>query len=134
MTAVQYTARRSLVPGHTDGTTYDLDVRLSRIDGSDKRIGESHKSLSGKRMYIHHRVDETISCSSIALNETDKNLYQEFLKSVNAGEQFLFDELGSVASPDNPVLATLASKSNYTIQRINISPDLFRVSFSVELV
>ena len=34
MTAVQYTARRSIIAGHTVGTTYDIDAMLVRRDPS----------------------------------------------------------------------------------------------------
>jgi hypothetical protein len=59
------------------------------------------------------------------------NQFREFFSSVRAGETFIFDKYGTIATPDNPLTAVLASKS-YTEQRENASFK-YRLGFRVRV-
>lgn len=130
MTAVQYTARVALVAGHTIGQTYDIDLTniLAGRAPSRKRKGKTHVSLSGKTQHIAHRVEEYFQCSTVPLSDADLLPLQEFLRSVEWGAQFLFDETGTVAVPVNPVLSILSGDAGQSL--VSKLP-LWRLSFKV---
>ena len=119
MSAIVYTAKRYLAPGHTIDTLYSIDVKMQAInDDEEKHLKKSHRSISGKTETWLQRIDRYVSFQTIPIDESS-NLYfsmREFLSSVAGGETFTIDYFGSVAVPDNPITLILDSVS--PVQRL----------------
>ena len=132
MPAVSYVASESVIPGHTAGNTYDLDLKLANRAPQMKRRGSGHKALSGNTEYWLHRRDRTVDCQTGMLTQSQLDEYVEFLDS--AGEQtFTFDPYGTVDSPHNPRPARLPINSDYRVSLASKVPH-YRISFTIELL
>ena len=128
MPSVTYTASRSLISGHSSGLSYSIDLRIAARTPRTKREGREHKSLSGNKEYFLHRLEKFFSLQSAMLTQAELDQYIEFLDSVAGGESFTFDAYGTVASPDNPQLATL--DGDYSVSQASTVPH-YRVTFTV---
>lgn len=110
MSAIIYTAKRYLAPGHTANTQYSIDVGMRTInDDEEKHHRKQHRSLSGLTETWLHRIDRYISFQTVPLYE-GHSLYfdmREFLSSVAGGETFTVDPWGTVAAPNNPITCLL---------------------------
>lgn len=111
MSAFRYTAKRSLVSGHTAGTDYDLDLEADRIDGPGGReeINE-RKALDGTSQTIFHRLEEIWEFRVFVASQSDLAALREFLDSVADRQAFTFDPYGTVASPDDPKTGKLVRR------------------------
>ena len=128
MTAVSYTAKRSLAAGHSVDTVYSMDLKLSALDKDPKRIGRSFVPIGGGGEYQFDRVDIYYSIASIPM--LDLSLYTEFLDSVSHGETFDIDIDGTVAAPVSIVDAELSG--DYKQPRVEGM--IFRNVFRVKLL
>lgn len=131
MAAIYYTAKRSLVSGHTADTAYSFDIGMMGLTPSSKAQRTEHKSISG---HVETWLDNIEKSRAFLTDLVDKNeaLYGvmwEFLDSCLGGETFTIDEYGTVAVPDNPISVALVSK-NITPTRHN-STRFFRFQFEI---
>lgn len=110
MTAITYTARRSLVSGHTADTEYSMDVGMSAIDPADEADSDQHVALDGTTETVLHRIDEPWRFTTIPLDAAALAQMREFLNSHVSGEPFTIDPYGTVAEPDNPITVVLTSR------------------------
>lgn len=137
MTAVTYTAKRSLVAGHVAGSSYTIDIPvvsmpINRVP--NKRIQES---LSLVRETIYLSTHETWEVQTALLNQSKTEAVKEFLDSVEDGTVFSFDPYGRANTPHNPLTAEIES-SGYSQTREargqGGANDSFRFTFTVRVI
>ena len=117
MAVITYTAKRSLISGHSAGTIYDLEIPANVWTPTDERRTEEVVSLSGKTQTRLHRVDEIYQFGSVPVDSASLQAQMtEFLRSVAGGELFIIDVYGTIASPVNPLTVRLSG--NYDITRL----------------
>lgn len=135
VTAITYTAERSLSPGHIQGSSYTISVRtISR--GVRKDVAKkSLQSMSGKNVETNlWRNNKKLNIQTASVRGGERELILEFLESVIGGETFSFDEFGYAGSPDNAVNAWLDGDYRET-RSVRLGDggrdDYFRYSFTV---
>lgn len=116
MTAVTYTARRSLIPGHTATTSYSLDLNVVDMPIDREPSVTIQKSLDGHEEAIRFHAVEFYNVSLSLHSAAQIAAIKEFLDSVEAKETFTFDAYGSASAPVSPLTATLESPG-YQLQR-----------------
>jgi hypothetical protein len=79
-----------------------------------------------------HRRETLIQITTGYISEAQIAQWREFLASVEGGETFTLDLLGTVAAPDDPVSAMLASEE-YTEMRVGDSSS-YQLSFNVRIL
>lgn len=138
MPAVTYTAKRSLIAGHTAAAQYSLDLRLVEGGlGVGRKVGsETQRSLSDKTETLYYFGKTTWAAIALVLNSTERAALIEFLHSVEAGEAFTFSPYGSVASMGTTFTARRVT-ATYNFERLDgtgATPvdDAMRVSFDIE--
>lgn len=132
MSAITYTAvdRGSLANGRVAGSAYIFDVGLNLWDLTTTRKKTQAISLSGSTETILHRLDRVANVATAPISDDDLiDQMREFLDSVAGGEPFIIDKYGSVATPDNPVIASI--EDDYREQRIDLSFTSF--NFKIKL-
>lgn len=112
MTAIVYTARRFLAPGHEVGEEYTLDVPMSAIDPSDDTDSKEHVALSGNSETVWNRIDELWRFTTIPMDGSTLAQLREFLNSHISGEPFTIDPYGTTEQPDAPFSAVLVSRKH----------------------
>lgn len=131
MAAVNYTAKRSIITGHVLDTAYDLDLILEQADRSVRTKKNQIRSLGGNTETILQSMDVSWSLTIGSLTGATLNGVREFLDSVQGGEIFTLDVMGSVGAPDNPL--SVIADGDYMETRVNNS-NLFTISFNVRVV
>lgn len=102
MAAFSYVAKREIISGHTLDVVYDYDYSLLTLDRSVKKKVETSTALDGSQeTIIYNRV--VIYSASFRFNAADILQAREFMASIDGGEAFIFDELGTVAVPVNGI-------------------------------
>lgn len=99
MAVVRYTARRSLKPYVTAGQVVVLGLKLFHEGGLVvSRSSDAHTttSLSRKRETYYYGAVITYSCVTIPLYSEDQSDLEQFLASVEDGQEFEF-------APDNVI-------------------------------
>jgi hypothetical protein len=136
--AVTYTAKRSLIAGHTAGSQYSLDLRLVEGGlGVGRKVGsETQRSLSDKTETLYFYGKTTWSAIALVLNSTERAALAEFLHSVEAGESFTFSPYGSAAAMGTTFTARRVT-ATYNFERLDgtgatPNDDAMRVSFDLE--
>jgi hypothetical protein len=136
--AVTYTAKRSLIAGHTGGSEYSLDLRLVEGGlGVGRKVGsETQRSLSDKTETLYYFGKTTWAAIALVLNSTEQAALIEFLHSVEAGESFIFSPYGSAAAMGTTFTARRVT-ATYNFERLDgtgATPvdDAMRVSFDIE--
>lgn len=131
MSSVTYTAKRSIIGGHTEDTSYDFDVTSLGITRQSKSKKTLHRSLDGtsETTFNNQSIYLNITLGNFSLSERPEVL--EFLDSVSGGESFAFDEYGTAASPDNPVTCIL--EGDYAEIVVSQKP-IFRFSFKALVI
>lgn len=139
MTAVQYTARRSLIPGHSVSTAYSLDLACQDLGPARDPAVEASQSLNGRRETLRYFAVETYAVTTAPLAGAALLAVKEFLDSCEASEEFSWDPYGTVAAPLTPLTATL-EKGGYGMTRAlqtglnGGSGDYFTISFTVRVL
>jgi hypothetical protein len=140
MPAVTFTAKRSLIGGHSSGSQYSLDLRLVEGGlGVGRKVGsETQRSLSDRTETLYFYGKRTWSLIALVLNSTERAALEEFLHSVEAGESFTFSPYGSAAAMGTTFSARRVTFT-YNYERIDgtgatPNDDAMRVSFDVEEV
>ncbi len=113
------------------GQSYSIEssVRLGNVM-QDVGYRNEAVSISGKKETLFQRRLTTYDLQVGVIDGADFPQWREFLASVMGGETFTFDAYGTIASPDDPVLARLAGDPTYT--RID-NLEKYLIAFKVEL-
>lgn len=114
MAYVTYTAKRSLISGHTVDTSYTIDFDPAVAEKSRKRQVEQQTSLGGTRDTLLHRIEYSYECGTDAVHHDSVAAWEEFLDSVAGGESFVLDMYGTSAVPVSPVTVTLDDDPSIT--------------------
>ena len=133
MAYITYTATRNIMSGHTLSTSYSLDFEASVLNKSFNIINFKNVSISGARETILHRNETIIQVTAIMLSETNITQFEEFLASVSAGETFILDMYGSIATPDNPKNCLLNSPS-WANNRTGMLRSDYEINFEVKIL
>lgn len=137
MTAVTYTARRSLIPGHAANTSYSINLPVVGLPTSRQVMNERQESLDGTRETIRLYSCEIWDVTLAVLYGTPAAQVKEFLDSVEDGQSFTFDPYGTANTPNNPMSAEIESKG-YSRAREpkgqGGSNDGFRFSFQLRVM
>lgn len=134
MTAVTYTARRSLTTGHVASTGYTIRIRAKSIDPDQDIQKKASTALSGRQETVVWRNLKRWQVTTGAVRHGELEVLEEFLESVIEGETFEFDEFGMPGSPAAPVTAYLDGKyrkQRFVQQGDGGADDYYRYSFTV---
>lgn len=95
MALITYTAKRSLISGHTTGEEYTIELPLSDWTPSSEPVTEKADALSGKRFTTLSRIEKSWSAASIPTDDAAiLSQMEEFLDSVAGGEVFIINPFG----------------------------------------
>ena len=114
------------------GESYNLEIGM-RSDRSAKVNRNVQQPLGGGAPEVLlHRRDTVLAVTTGYISEAQIKQWREFLASVEGGETFTIDLLGTVAAPVDPVSVMLESEE-YTEMRAGDSTS-YQISFSVKLL
>jgi len=114
------------------GESYSLEIGV-RSDRSAKVNRNVQQPLGGGAPEVLlHRRDTVIAVTTGYITEAQIAQWREFLASVEGGETFTIDLLGTVAVPVDPLSVMLESEE-YTEMRVGDS-ESYQLSFSVRLL
>lgn len=116
MPYVEYTAKRSIISGHTSGNNYQIEFEAERIDPKSNKNTKKNESLSGATEVVFYSINKSWSMTTIPLPESDKAEWDEFLDSVAGGEDFVLSPYGTVAVPGT--IYTVFIDGNYNTSRV----------------
>ena len=89
MATITYTAKRSLISGHTAGEEYTIDLPLEDWTPESEPETNSVTSLGGKKFESLHRIEKSWSAGSTPIDDSALiETVDEFFDSVAAGEVF----------------------------------------------
>jgi len=134
VTAVTYTAQRSLTAGHSQGTVYQLRLPLISLERGPVTRRSAASSLSMKTETLLWARKRRWQATTAVLFPGPLDAVREFLDSVIGGELFTFDEYGQPGQPGLEVSVIL--DGDYGEQRIiregdGGQNDGFRFSFAM---
>jgi hypothetical protein len=130
MAVITYIAKRRLVSGHVEGSSYALEVLLAQWDWMPKDHKEVVTSTSGIRVERFYREESQYQVTID--RQTDPAIIEqvrEFARSVSRGEAFQIDEQGTLAAPVNPIDVVMEANS-YQETRVPRT-HYFKFSFKV---
>lgn len=111
----EYTAALKLIPGHTAGTDYQIEVPLAQADPVTRRVGPQQPTTGGTpETEVFYTEDVWVLLTQPLKHFEDANQagqMREFLASVIDGSPFTLDVYGSIASPDDPQVWTFDGTS-----------------------
>lgn len=119
------------------GQQYTMETVLSRADRSNQVMRTVQKPMDDTAPEVILFHEENLDdVQTTIIPESGLAQWREFLSSVSGGELFTYDKYGSIASPDNPLQAMLASES-YTEPREAASfvggQMVYRIPFQVRV-
>ena len=137
MATVNYTAKRSLIPGHTIDVNFDLDLRLGDLSRTRAPKKSVARSQGGASETVYERADVIWNCATaIYVDGTALDALKEFLDSTESGENFQWSKYGKAGdSPDLSIPARLHS-NGYTEKRVQKkggggAGDGYRLTFQI---
>jgi hypothetical protein len=137
MTAVTYTARRSLIAGHSINVSYSLDLRVVSMPIDREPNVTTQTTLDGNQEAIRFYGCEYYNVSLAVHTASQILQLKEFLDSVEAKESFTFDPYGSANVPAGPLTATMDS-AGYQFTREPLGQgganDSYRATFRVRVL
>jgi hypothetical protein len=138
MGAVTYTAKRSLIAGHTAGAQYSVDLRIveSGLTVGRKVGTEQQRTLSDRTETLYFFGKTKWNLSALVLNASERAALAEFLHSCEAGESFTFSPYGTVAAMGTTFTVRRVA-FEYSFERLEATgatpvDDAMRVSFDIE--
>jgi hypothetical protein len=139
MGTVTYTAKRSVIPGHTAGLSYTLEIDMASLPPFRARRASTHKALDGNTIEtVLQNITKgwSVVTDQITLdpNEDLPAEWEEFIDSVSGGEQFELDVLGSIAIPRNVQDVKLREGAPGQFSRVGARSDRMTLSFNVQVV
>jgi hypothetical protein len=117
MATITYTAKRSVISGHTAGTVYDIEIDFAKFDPSKERHIETAVSLSGNTQTRLHRIDNLYDIETDSIPEALQPQVEEFFDSVAGGELFTIDLFGVtyiVRITDDPKFTRAATTRRFS--------------------
>lgn len=139
MSAIRYTAVRSLISGHTVGGLYTFTLSMAELDRQPEADANTAKSMSGDHygLVIRHAV--RWRCESGPVQGVTADQVREFLDSVVGAIRFSFAPYDSAATPSPRWRNAVLVNSRYTERRVAKRPgggesDYFTFAFTVEEV
>lgn len=119
MSVFTYTATRRLAPGSVVDVSVTRQFRLITRTRSEKAVTQRNTALGGSIESLFFRAELSFNCQTELiepLSQLEKQIV-EFLASVQNGEVFTFDRLGTIAVPDNPLTCIITSSTFAEIER-----------------
>jgi len=126
-----YIAKRRIQDSHDEDTAYAIDIGATTLNVSRTPVKNSVQAKDGTRETLHDRTDVFWEVTTGVVTEDDLPAWEEFLSSVEANEEFLFDPYGTSANPDDPRTVEMVD-GYYAPQRLD--RQLFRFSFRLREV
>lgn len=116
---VIYVATASLVSGHTEGTAYALDLRLTEKDRTSKVESTTRVALSGRQQTTLTRREVLWRCETgIVVGASGVAALREFLDSVMDGQSFTFNPSAFYGtSPTAQARTVVLQSRQYTERR-----------------
>lgn len=102
-------------------------AQLARV--RPKSIGTINTAESGKKWGVASRSEGGWRVTTDKFAESARADWEEFLNSVDRGEEFTFDANGTTAAPDNPVTVTLREGTGDVDRLRNVAE--FQATFEV---
>jgi hypothetical protein len=123
MAVFTYTAKRSVIAGHTAGLSYSLEIGVQTLSPTQNRRSNTKTALDGvtSQTRLHNIVKGwSINTAFIDLDPTEElpEEWVEFIDSVSGGETFQLDALGTIATPNNLVSVKLRAQSQPSLARV----------------
>lgn len=109
MPVITYVARRSIIGGHSDGNTYQIETDFYSRELATKFIGERRVTLDGTPESWLDRIERRRSIQTDLITAATLPNWREFLDSVMNAETFEIDFTGTIASPGTDVTVWLES-------------------------
>lgn len=135
MTAVTYTAKRSLITGHALGTAYKIALSCQDVIPGREKRETMNESLSGAQEAFLYFLKRTFQVTLAPLQALPLAQVLEFLDSVSGREPFTFDPWGKVDFPIESMQVYLTSQPYSIAPFVRIgqggADDFYTVSFSV---
>lgn len=120
MATITFTAKRSLISGHSVGDQITFEIPLRSADRSPRRNTREAKSLSGRVMTrLMYRENQRSFQTPPFRNASLKDQIIEFLDSVAGGETWTLDVYGTAQAPDDP--RALIIQGDYTETLVDIT-------------
>lgn len=117
MTAVYYTAKRSLIAGVNVDDAISFDLPFASFQRAPRPDNQVNTSQDGTRETLHYDTTIRWDWSTIPLSRTlaaGIPGMRQFLDSVDRGETFQIDIDGSVAVPVSPLRDMQLDEFGYT--------------------
>lgn len=137
MTAVTYTARRSIIAGHTINVAYSLDLNVVDLPIDREPSVSVQRSLDGQQETIRFHAVEFYNVVLAVHTASQIAAIKEFLDSVEAKELFTFDPYGTANVPAAPLTASMDSNGYQLVRQPrgqSGSNDDYRASFRVRVL
>lgn len=115
---------------HGLNEVYDIDFESQKLDKSPVAKTRVAESLSGVLETLLHSEKTTWDITTSYIDEVDLPEWLEFISSVRAGEVFVLDPCGYLASPDELLNCTLMNDPK--ISRIS-TVNTFTISFKARV-
>lgn len=118
MAFFSYTARRSLVSGHSADLQYDLIVELTdQTQRSVQDLKNTQRSLNGKTETQFFGQVETWSVQLAPATSEQADLIREFLDSTADGQSFTFDPYSMEETTSGWAIIVVRDDDGYTEAR-----------------
>jgi len=95
---------------HEPGASLDIEIDPTVLDQSTDVVTRTSESLSGIKDTLLHRQVDYWNVTTGFITAAEMPYWLEFLASVAAGAQFIFDPYGSVAVPVDPVNCVMVGR------------------------
>ena len=104
MASVTYTAvdRGNLAAGHSAGTQYSIDFRVSQPGRKTSRVISERTAMSGKSETLFIRKDIFLDVTTTPVASSASAQWVEFIESVLGGETYTLDMDGTSGAPVSP--------------------------------
>lgn len=109
MAVITYTARRSLIGGHSIGVAYQIETMFWARPRARVYHGHQSVTLSGLVESHLYRIEGSYQITSDIVAPANLGLWREFIDSVMNRETFNIDFTGTIAAPGTNVLVRLQS-------------------------
>lgn len=107
MAVFTYEATRSLIGAHSEGENYEIRLGLESLHRTTKTDKKTGVSMDGDEEVHLNRHDIFWQFLTIEINESDMEPVREFIDSIIDGQVFLYDRLGALGAPNNPIQVSI---------------------------
>jgi hypothetical protein len=128
MAFVRYIAKRSLSSGHSADTEYTIEFNVRQSVRSRSPTRSEQRAMNGAKEVIYYSAEEVYQVETTLQDEADLDLWREFLDSVEDGQEFGYDDAGTVSTPVNELQGTIQGRGRET----RVEPSYWRFGFTFE--